>query len=98
NDREGEAFFGLHMFMQRRDRGGLEEIAEPFRAMARQFPEVPLVRCFHACLEAELGEHEAARGVLDELVEHDCGALPRDLTLLAALVLLADTCAELGER
>jgi hypothetical protein len=77
------------------ERGRLEEAIEASRDWARRIRDHPVARASTARLQAELGDHESARGVLDELMADDFKAVPRDLHWPCVLADLAALCTHL---
>jgi tetratricopeptide (TPR) repeat protein len=60
------------------EQGRLEEAIESSREWERRIGGHPVARASTARLQAELGDHESAQGVLDELTASDLVAVPRD--------------------
>jgi DNA-binding SARP family transcriptional activator/tetratricopeptide (TPR) repeat protein len=77
------------------EQGRLEESIETSREWARRIRGHPVARVSTARLQAELGNHEAARSVFDELIADDLAAVPRDLHWPCVLADLAALCTHL---
>ncbi|MCA1841857.1 MAG: hypothetical protein LC792_01450, partial [Actinobacteria bacterium] len=84
------------------ERGNREEMAritQRIRELAeRQGPSRPAWLAGLALHDARLGAGEAAQHVVEELVDHDLRALPRNAVWLNTLTHLADTVALLGDE
>lgn len=91
-------FFGVHMFLRLRELGRLGELREPVESLAQRFPSLPIWLCALAFLCSEIGDLAAARRVFEELAGKRFELLPRDGNWLAAVCLLAETCACLEDR
>jgi tetratricopeptide (TPR) repeat protein len=70
--------------------------ATEFAVAAR--PGIVAIRAGLARLYAQEGRDEASRRTMDELLDRDLAALPRDPTWSSALALLAEAAAYLGDR
>ena len=92
-----EHFFAVQLFFVRRAQGRLAELADAVAAMAERLGFLPIWRCGHALLEAELGRHESARRTLDGFAARGFAELPPDANRLPALALLAEVCALVGD-
>jgi DNA-binding SARP family transcriptional activator/class 3 adenylate cyclase len=79
------------------ERGRLEEAVDTSREWALRIRGHPIARVSTARLQAELGDHESARRVLDELVADDLAAVPRDLHWPCVLADLAALCTHVRE-
>ena len=80
------------------EQGRLEESVEASREWARRIRGHPVARVSTARLQAELGDHEPARAVFDELVADDLAGVPRDLHWPSVLADLAALCTHLGDK
>jgi hypothetical protein len=90
--------FGVYMFTIRRELGGLEEVAEATAALGDQHQTVPAWQCGAAVLLAEAGREAEARRLVERLTHDDLRDLPRDLTWLASLSVLAEAVSLLEDR
>jgi tetratricopeptide (TPR) repeat protein len=90
--------YGLHVAELRRDLGGLADVEASLTAFVDQYPTYSAWRCAVAALYCELGREAEARREFESLARNDFADLPRDLTWLSAVVLLAEVCASLGDR
>jgi tetratricopeptide (TPR) repeat protein len=94
---DGISVFTLHLFALRREQGRLAELEPIGRSFVERYPVLVTVRCALAVLYCELGRTEDARREFDLLVGDDLAELPEDGTRIAALALLAEVCAFLGD-
>jgi DNA-binding SARP family transcriptional activator/class 3 adenylate cyclase len=79
------------------EQGRLEEATDASREWAQRIRGHPVARASTARLQAELGDHEAAHSLLDELMANDLAAVPRDLHWPCVLADLAALCCHLHE-
>jgi tetratricopeptide (TPR) repeat protein len=79
------------------EQGRLEESIDTSREWARRIRGHPVARVSTARLQAELGDHEAAKSVLDELMANDLAAVPRDLHWPSVLADLAVLTCHVGD-
>jgi tetratricopeptide (TPR) repeat protein len=86
------------VFSIRRAQGRLAELVAMTSSATVQYPDVPIWRIALMAIQAELGELDAARSLLDEVATHDFGDLPRDWGWLASLSGLSDVCALVGDQ
>ena len=88
------AVYGIQMFSIRREQGRLGEIAPLVRLIASGETEADsLWRPALAVLLAEIGDVEAARRELEELVDAGLEAIPRGGLGVGGLTYVADACA-----
>lgn len=88
----------LQTFLLKREIGGLEGEAETLAAWSVGDPTFPIGRCALANLYSDLGLRAEAAATFEELAESDFAGVHLDEEWLAALSLLADACAFLGDR
>ncbi len=99
-DPTADTFYALHLFVLRRDQGLLTElhsIEATARGLVERSPTLPILRCWLALLEIELGREEAARRELDVLAVAEFADLSRDVTWLPLVSWLAELCTRLGD-
>ena len=92
-----EPFFLVQQFAAARERGHLHTLETAVHRCADQFPALPVWRCGLASLYSELGRPDEARQELARLAADDFSGLPRDGNWVAAMCLLAEVCADLGD-
>ena len=99
-DPAAEAFYGLQLFMLYREQGRVNDLAE-LEAIVRtsidRYPTLPIMRCWLALLEVELGREAEARQELDGLASNDFRDLPYDVSWLPLVTWLAELCALLDD-
>jgi DNA-binding SARP family transcriptional activator/tetratricopeptide (TPR) repeat protein len=86
------------LFLLRRERGRLEELEDPIAGYVEQYPERIVFRCMQAALWCDLGRHAKARDLLEELAADGFANLPSRQEWLFGAGLLAEVCAQLGDR
>jgi DNA-binding winged helix-turn-helix (wHTH) protein/tetratricopeptide (TPR) repeat protein len=97
-DQQDAAFlFEVQTAMLRFEEGRLEEIDGALKEFVERYPSIPTWRCARAELYKELGLREEARREFEALAVNDFTDLPRDDVWLAALTMLAEVCAFLGD-
>ena len=89
--------FAVQIFVLRGEQGRLEELAAGVSASADRFQTAPVWRAGLAYMYSELGRSEDARRELECVVATGLQTWPRDPDWLAAVVLLAQACAFLGD-
>ena len=90
--------FGVHMFTIRRELGGLEDLVAATEALSAEHQAMPSWRCGLVLLLADGGRVPAAQRELADLAARGFTDLPRDITWLVSMALLAETAALLGDR
>ncbi len=89
--------FGVQMFALRREQGRLQEVEGTVKAFVQQYPVIPSWRCGLAFLYAQLGRQVEALAQFGVLAANDFGDLRQDAFWMAAVALLSDVCAFLGD-
>jgi hypothetical protein len=84
---------GAQVFFLRTLEGRLGELEEALAMFVTNYPRQPAWRCALAFLQSQLGRHERAREVIDELAPDDFAAIPRDNIWFVGVTMLADACA-----
>jgi tetratricopeptide (TPR) repeat protein len=79
------------------EQGRLDESINASREWAQRIRGHPVARVSTARLQAELGDHDPAKSVLDELMANDLAAVPRDLHWPCVLADLAALCTHLRD-
>jgi class 3 adenylate cyclase/tetratricopeptide (TPR) repeat protein len=96
----GEAVhnYGVQIFIIRREQGRLGELEPIVRNFVQERGEgIPGWQAALAYLYGEMGDEAEARKLFDILAHDRFSKLPRDITWLMSMGLLADTCAFLEE-
>jgi DNA-binding CsgD family transcriptional regulator len=97
-DPDAEMLFGAQLFALRREQGRLGALEDATHELVARYATVPAARCRLTLLYAELGREQAARAALDQLAVHDFADLPRNLTWLSSVALLAEVSVLLADR
>ncbi len=92
-----QLFFGVQMFMLRREQGRLQELVPLVKGATEQPSEFPILRYWPAALYSELEDTGNARHEFARLSAQEFTDLPQDITRLLALAILAQTCAFLAD-
>jgi DNA-binding SARP family transcriptional activator len=87
---------GAQLFFLRMLQGRLAELESAVFAYVQSFPRQPAWRCALAFLHAQLGHHDSARALIDELATGEFSAIPQDNIRFVALTLLAEAAAMSG--
>lgn len=82
--------FGLQIFFVRLEQGRLDELAETVEGFAAQDPQLASWRCALAYTYAQLERTAQARQELKALAQDDFSDLPRDVSWLSNLSMLAE--------
>lgn len=91
-----EQFYGVHLYVLRRDQGRLAELEQPVRALIDAYPDYEVWTCALARLLVDTGRQAEARRLVDPLAVDGFTALPRDVNWLVSLALLAEVVDVLG--
>jgi tetratricopeptide (TPR) repeat protein len=91
-------YYAGQLLAIRREQGRMGELEAAARAMVATNPSRPTWRVALASLLAETGRREEAQGELDTLAARGFRDIPEDGDWLTAATLLADCCADLGDR
>ena len=89
--------FEVQMAMLRFEEGRLEEIDDALKGFVERYPSISPWRCARAELYKELGSRDQARREFEVLAANRFADLPRDDVWVAALAMLAEVCAFLGD-
>jgi predicted ATPase/class 3 adenylate cyclase len=90
--------FAAQTMAIRREQGRASEIIGAIRAAVAQFPLIPAYRAALALNLVESGEIDEAKREFENVATDDFSGVPRDGNWPVAMVLLADTCAALGDK
>jgi tetratricopeptide (TPR) repeat protein len=82
----------MHLFLLGRERGRFAELEDGTRAAVDQLPWYPVHRAALTCLLVELGRHDEARAVFDELALGGFRVLYRDVEWLLGMALASEAC------
>jgi DNA-binding SARP family transcriptional activator len=89
--------YGATLLFVSIEQGRMSELQGAMAAIADIANEMPVVKTAQAYLALELGQLEEARAGFDRLASHDFADIPQDIAFFGNLVLLAQTCAGLGD-
>ena len=89
--------YSVQTFCVLLERGDLAMVEPGLRMLAAQYPMVPGWRCALARLHCAAGDEVETRRQFDVVAANDFADLPRDAGWLAAMGLLSETCAFLGD-
>src|SRR5262249_5560014 len=85
-------------FSIRREQGRLAELEEAMRGAVAAYPSVPGWRCVMASLYAEIGKRDDAAREFAGAMAGDVSDIAEDSNWLAAVVLVSEACAFLGDE
>lgn len=89
--------FSVQMFNLSREAGRLTEMAPLLRQFLKGTPDEGVWRPGLALMFVEIGAHDEARAEFDRLAHDDFAALPRDVSWLNAMAMLAEVCHSLND-
>ena len=92
-----EQFYGIQMTQIRSLQGRAGELLPAVRELAEQFPGIPAWRGGVITLAARSGDVELARRELERFAGDDFSAIPRDVNWSAAMSLLGEAIALIGD-
>ena len=92
-----EQFYGIQMTQIRSLQGRAGELLPAVRELAEQFPGIPAWRGGVITLAARSGDVELARRELERFAGDDFSAIPRDVNWSAAMSLLGEAIAVIGD-
>ena len=92
-----EQFYGIQMTQIRSLQGRAGELLPAVRELAEQFPGIPAWRGGVVTLAARSGDVELARRELERFAGDDFSAIPRDVNWSAAMSLLGEAIALIGD-
>jgi DNA-binding SARP family transcriptional activator len=86
------------LFVLRREQGRVDELEGSLARYVGEYPERVVFRCMQAALWCEMGRHEEARDLLEDLARDGFADLPSRQEWLFGAGVLAEVCAQLGDR
>ncbi len=86
------------LFLLRREQGRLAELEDELRGAPVEYPGYRSIRTMFLVALCELGRHDEAQALLDQLAEADFAGFPRDNEWLFALTLLSEAAHTLEDR
>ncbi|HKH22129.1 MAG TPA: protein kinase [Solirubrobacterales bacterium] len=92
-----EQYYGIQMVQIRSMQGRAGELLPRVRELAGQFPGIPAWRGGVITLAARSGDVELARRELERFAGDDFSAIPRDVNWFAAMSLLGEAIALIGD-
>ncbi len=90
--------FATHMGILRREQGRMAELEQMVAALAESHPTIPAIRCCLAWLYADLKRGPEASEILTDLLSDNAEKIPKDVTWMFAMALLAEVCAFLHDE
>jgi eukaryotic-like serine/threonine-protein kinase len=90
-------FYGIQMTQIRSLQGRAGELLPAVRDLSQRFPGIPAWRGGLITLAARSGDHELARVELERFAGDDFSAIPRDTNWFAAMSLLGEAIALIGD-
>jgi tetratricopeptide (TPR) repeat protein len=93
-----DGIFGIQMFTLRREQGRLREIAPLVRHFLQEEGQGAAWRPGLALILADIGAHDEARTLFEELAADDFQAIPRDALWQTCLAYLAEVSVEMADR
>ena len=90
-------FAAAQQFVIAKELGGLAAVVEPFRIAAAAMPRAIIYRCVVAFVLWHMDRRAEAVGEFRQLVDHDLAVSVREENWTAALALLAELCADIGD-
>jgi class 3 adenylate cyclase len=92
-----QQYYGIQMTQIRSMQGRAAELLPAVRELAEQFPGIPAWRGGQITLAARSGDFELAQRELDGFAGDDFSALPRDVNWFAAMSLMGEAIALIGD-
>lgn len=92
-----DAYMVGQLYSLRRLQGRLTEVESTLEDLARRFPTYPVVACQLTHAWVDLGRHEKAQGLLDDLGKDDFARIPKNDEWLFCMALLAEAASSLGD-
>jgi class 3 adenylate cyclase len=92
-----QQYYGIQMIQIRSMQGRAGELLPTVRDLAERFPGIPAWRTGQVTLAARSGDVELARRELDRFAADDFAVLPRDVNWFAAMSLLGEAIAMIGD-
>jgi tRNA A-37 threonylcarbamoyl transferase component Bud32/tetratricopeptide (TPR) repeat protein len=92
-----EGIFGMQMFLLRREQGCLNEVAPLVEIFVKEHSATSWKPGL-ALMYAELGLHDKAQALFEQLAANEFKDIPQDGVWAASITFLAEVCASLGDR
>ena len=97
-DAGGATAFGIQYFLLRSLQGRFDEVVDVVGSMVERNPAASFFRCALARAYCELGRVDEALALLDRLAPPGAVHLPKDVSWLPSVALLAELASVLGDR
>jgi eukaryotic-like serine/threonine-protein kinase len=99
NRRDGMATqaYATQISLIRREQNRFSELEPMIKGYAVQFPELIFARCALAFCYSEIARAEDAQFYFEQLAQNDFSRIRRDVSWLACMALLSETCVSLGD-
>lgn len=91
-------YYGLQLYALRFDQGRIGELAPAIGELAARYPHVPAYRSGLLLIHVELDQRDEARRLFDALAAHDFTDIPRDLSWMITVTMLAQASASLEDQ
>ena len=92
-----EQYYGIQMIQIRSMQGRAAELLPAVRELAERFPGIPAWRGGQVTLAARSGDIELAQRELDRISDDDFSVFPRDVNWFAAMSLIGEAIALIGD-
>jgi DNA-binding CsgD family transcriptional regulator len=96
--RIAEIYYVAQLFVLRREQGRLSELEAIVQNIMRQYPAMPIFRCWRALIWLQSGRTDDAHAELAHLSADHAAALPLDQLWLGAVTSLVEICTLLADR
>lgn len=90
-------FYAAQLFTIRREQGRMRELGPAVQAVAQQYAALPAWQAAIALYHVSVGEEDEARAAFERISASNYADLAIDVTWLATMSMLAETCAALGD-
>ncbi len=89
--------YATQISLIRREQNRFSELEPMIKGYAVQFPELIFARCALAFCYSEIARDEDAQFYFEQLAQNDFSPIRRDVSWLACMALLSETCVSLGD-
>jgi class 3 adenylate cyclase len=89
--------YATQVSLIRREQDRFSELEPMIKGYAIQFPDLAFARCALAFCYSEIERTEDARFYFEQLAQSDFSRIRRDVSWLACMALLSETCVSLGD-